>query len=243
MGDKPLESDIMPRLIGGHVFVPLRPVIEAIGGQVLYDSATDSAVCAVGQRVLRVQPGKMEVLVDGRSIALPFPPVIEKDRIMMPLRMIADFIGTTVVWDGLYGVAALVLGGEPPRDLTSLGLPDGYTRDDVQLLARVINAEAGKEPYEGQVAVGAVVVNRTKSGRFPREISDVIYQPGQFHVIGNKYFQQAPPETAVKAAIEALNGRDPTGGALFFFNPKRATVKAMFSRPVTVTIGNHRFCK
>lgn len=243
VGDKPLETDIVPRLINGRVLVPLRPVFEAIGGRVSYDPLTGSAMCTIGQRVLMIEPGEMKILVNGQEVALPFPPVLERDRIMMPLRVIADLIGTSVVWDGLYGVAALVLDGKSPADLPSLAIPSQYKEEDVELLARLINAEAGRESYEGQLAVGAVVVNRTKSGRFPDKIAEVIYQPGQFHVIGNRFFEKSPPESAVRAAIEALMGKDPTNGALFFFNPKKATVRAMFSRPVTVTIGNHRFCK
>ncbi|WP_180376978.1 MULTISPECIES: spore cortex-lytic enzyme [Clostridium] len=114
---------------------------------------------------------------------------------------------------------------------------------DVQLLARCINGEARGEPYEGQVAVGAVIINRTKSPQFPNTIAGVIYQPGAFTAIvdGQIHAQMYP--SSIKAARDALNGWDPSGGALYYYNPAKTTNKWIWSRPVIKVIGNHRFCK
>lgn len=116
---------------------------------------------------------------------------------------------------------------------------------DVQLIARAINGEARGEPYEGQVAVGAVILNRVKSSKFPNTISGVIYEPGAFTAVADGQINVPISEgsTVVKAARDALNGWDPTGGAIYYFNPDTATNKWIWSRPLIKTIGKHRFCK
>ena len=114
---------------------------------------------------------------------------------------------------------------------------------NVNLLARLIYGEARGEPYSGQVAVGAVVLNRVKSSSFPNSISGVIYQSGAFNVVSDGQINLTPNSTAKKAAQDALNGWDPSYGAIYYFNPSTATNKWVWSRPMTVTIGKHRFCK
>ena len=114
---------------------------------------------------------------------------------------------------------------------------------DVNLLARIIYGEARGEPYSGQVAVGAVVLNRVKSSSFPNTISGVIYQSGAFDAVRDGQINLSPDSTAKKAAQDALNGWDPSYGAIYYFNPSTATNKWIWSRPMTVTIGRHRFCK
>ena len=110
------------------------------------------------------------------------------------------------------------------------------------LLARLISAEARGEPYVGQVAVGAVVLNRVQHPSFPNSISGVIYQSGAFSCLSDGQFWQPVAESAYRAADDALNGWDPTGGAIYYFNPSTATSKWIWSRPLILTIGKHRFC-
>lgn len=116
---------------------------------------------------------------------------------------------------------------------------------DVQLIARAINGEARGEPYEGQVAIGAVILNRVKDSRFPNTIAGVIYQSGAFTAVADGQINQAMEDeaTVMKAARDAMNGWDPTGGAVYYFNPATATNKWIWSRPLIKTIGKHRFCK
>ena len=114
---------------------------------------------------------------------------------------------------------------------------------NVNLLARLIYGEARGEPYTGQVAVGAVVMNRVKSSSFPNTISGVIYQSGAFDVVKDGQINLSPNSTAIKAAQDAINGWDPSYGAVYYFNPSTATNKWIWSRPMTVIIGRHRFCK
>lgn len=114
---------------------------------------------------------------------------------------------------------------------------------NVNLLARAIYGEARGEPYTGQVAVGAVIMNRVRSSKFPNTISGVIYQSGAFDAVSDGQINLTPDSTAKKAAQDALNGWDPSYGAIYYFNPSTATNKWIWSRPMTVTIGKHRFCK
>lgn len=116
---------------------------------------------------------------------------------------------------------------------------------DIQLMARAINGEARGEPYEGQVAVGAVILNRVKDSKFPNSISGVIYQSGAFTAVSDGQINKPIEEgsTVYKAAQDAKNGWDPTGGCIYYFNPQTATNKWIWSRPHVKTIGKHRFCK
>ena len=116
---------------------------------------------------------------------------------------------------------------------------------DLQLMARAINGEARGEPYEGQVAVGAVILNRVRSSSFPNTIAGVIYEPGAFTAVSDGQINVpiAENSTVYKAAQDALNGWDPTGGAIYYFNPDTATNKWIWSRPLIKQIGKHRFCK
>ncbi len=116
------------------------------------------------------------------------------------------------------------------------------SNSDFELLARIISAEARGEPYIGQVAVGAVVLNRVESSSFPDSISGVVYQPGAFTAITDGQIKEAVTESARQAAREALNGSDPTGGALYYYNPAKTSNKWIRSRPVITHIGKHLFC-
>ena len=125
---------------------------------------------------------------------------------------------------------------------SSGGGAGGASSGDVALLARVISAESRGEPYSGQVAVGAVVLNRVDHPSFPNSVSGVIYQLGAFSCLQDGQWDQPVADSAYKAARDALNGSDPTGGAIYYFNPSTATSKWIWSRPLITTIGKHRFC-
>ncbi|MBC8062039.1 MAG: spore cortex-lytic enzyme [Clostridiaceae bacterium] len=112
----------------------------------------------------------------------------------------------------------------------------------VKLLASLINGESRGEPYEGQVAVGAVVLNRTRDSRFPKTIAGVIYQPGAFTATVDGQISAKLEQTSINAARDALNGWDPSGGAVYYFNPAKATNAWIWSRPLIKIIGKHRFC-
>ena len=132
-----------------------------------------------------------------------------------------------------------------PQTLKALGVSSGggYSSNDYNLLARIISAESRGEPYLGQVAVGAVILNRVEHPSFPDTISGVIYQNGAFSCLNDGQFYQPVSSSAYTAARDALNGLDPSGGAIYYYNPKTATSRWIRSRPVITTIGNHVFCK
>ena len=144
--------------------------------------------------------------------------------------------GLTV--DGVAGKATLAAMGITDNSSTAAG----SNSSQVALLARLISAEARGEPYVGQVAVGAVVLNRMEHPSFPNTMSGVIYQKGAFTCIDDGQFNEPVADSAYRAARDALNGSDPSGGAIYYFNPATATSKWIWSRPLIVTIGKHRFC-
>ncbi|MDD3653380.1 MAG: cell wall hydrolase [Desulfotomaculaceae bacterium] len=120
-----------------------------------------------------------------------------------------------------------------------------FSREDIMLMARLIHAEARGESFEGQVAVGAVILNRLANPHFPKTIREVIYQKNdrvyQFSPVGDGSIKLEPNEKAVQAAVQALHGKDPTGGALFFYNPDISSDKWIRTLPVITKIGNHVF--
>ena len=141
--------------------------------------------------------------------------------------------------DGIVGPATMRALGM--TDTTQSGTSSAQS-ENVSLLARVISAEARGEPYSGQVAVGAVILNRVEHPSFPNTIAGVVYQPGAFTCMVDGQFNEPVAESAVQAAREALAGSDPSGGAIYYFNPDTATSAWIWSRPLIKTIGKHRFC-
>ena len=139
--------------------------------------------------------------------------------------------------DGKAGAQTLAAMG-----ISTAGAVQTSTAGDEALLARLISAEARGESYQGQVAVGAVVMNRIAHPSFPNTMAGVIYQRGAFSCLDDGQFDQPVAQSAYQAARDAMNGYDPTGGAIYYFNPATATSKWIWSRPVLVTIGRHRFC-
>lgn len=136
--------------------------------------------------------------------------------------------------------------------LSALGLPTGRTRTasssasgnkDLNLLAHIIHGEARGEPYVGQVAVGAVIINRTRDSRFPKTIAGVVYQPGAFDAVKDGQINLEPTDTSYKAARDVLNGWDPTYGCVYYYNPATATSAWIWTKQIILRIGKHNFAK
>lgn len=144
--------------------------------------------------------------------------------------------------DGIVGPATLKALGMQSSSGSSAS-SGSNTNGNLYLLARLVYGEARGEPYKGQVAVAAVVLNRVKSSKFPNSVSGVIYQSGAFSVVSDGQINLTPDETAIKAARDAMNGYDPTNGCLYYYNPAKTTNKWMLSKPVLLRIGNHAFFK
>ncbi|WP_084297773.1 spore cortex-lytic enzyme [Sporolactobacillus laevolacticus] len=136
---------------------------------------------------------------------------------------------------------------KPPQqgkgNYTIDNLPQGYSKSDVNLMANAVYGESRGEPYIGQVAVSAVIINRVADPRFPNNISDVIFQPGAFTAVADGQIWLTPNDVAKRAVMDAINGWDPSNGALYYFNPETATSAWIWSRPQIGKIGKHIFCK
>lgn len=142
--------------------------------------------------------------------------------------------------DGIAGKATLAAMGITSSSSSSGG---GNGSNDLSLLSKVVYSEARGEPYVGQVAVAAIVLNRVASSSFPNTVAGVVYQSGAFDAVSDGQINLTPDSTARKAAQDAINGWDPTYGCIYYFNPSTATSKWIWSRPQVITIGKHIFCR
>jgi len=197
--------------------------IQGAKAAVYKSGSTGNTVVAIQKKLIRW--GYLDGEADG----------IYGSRTTAAIRRFQSANGLTV--DGIAG----------PSTLAALGIFENQTASGSQsaetaLLARVISAEARGEPYVGQVAVGAVILNRVEHPSFPATIAGVVYQPGAFSCMDDGQIDQPVAESAVRAAREALNGSDPTEGAIYYFNPSTATSGWIWSRPLIKVIGQHRFC-
>ncbi|ARP51201.1 MULTISPECIES: spore cortex-lytic enzyme [Caproicibacterium] len=145
--------------------------------------------------------------------------------------------------DGIAGKQTLqALGISGGSSAMATGGQGKYSNNDIKLLATIVSAEARGEPYEGQVAVASVILNRVEHPSFPNTLAGVIYQPGAFSCLTDGGVNAAVSDSAYKAVRDAINGWDPSGGAIYYYNPVKSTSKWIFSRPVITVIGKHRFC-
>lgn len=143
--------------------------------------------------------------------------------------------------DGIAGKLTLnAMGISSSNSSSSSG---GNNSNDLNLLSRVVYSEARGEPYVGQVAVAAIVLNRVSHSSFPNSVAGVVYQSGAFDAVSDGQINLTPDSTARKAAQDAINGWDPTYGCIYYFNPSTATSKWIWSRPQVLTIGKHIFCR
>jgi N-acetylmuramoyl-L-alanine amidase len=131
---------------------------------------------------------------------------------------------------------------KPSKPLAT-NTPNGFSQNDIRLMSNAVHGESRGEPYIGQVAVAAVILNRVQSASFPNSVSGVIFQPGAFTAVADGQIWLTPNETSKKAVLDALNGWDPTGNAIYYFNPATATSSWIWNRPQIKRIGKHIFCK
>ncbi len=207
-------------------------VIGAIGF-VYENTATLSSIGSRGQEVRQIQRKLQNLGFYSGSVDGVYGTATQK-----AVRNFQKNCGITA--DGIAGPKTLLYLGLGSGSGTST---NGYSSNDIYLLAKVIAAEARGESYTGQVAVGAVVLNRVQHSSFPDSISGVVYQSGAFSAVRDSNWNVAPSDTAKKAARDAINGWDPTGGAIYYYNPSKTSNRWIRSRPVVTTIGRHVFCK
>lgn len=213
------------------------------------------AVCFFASGLLIANIGQENPSPDAAQTLSQFGSTGEEVRqIQKKLKSLGYYNGTV---DGIFGsqtrtavrafqkACGLTVDGiAGPKTLLYLGITSNssYSSSDVYLLAKLIAAEARGETYTGQVAVGAVVLNRVAHSSFPDTVAGVIYQAGAFSCVTDSNWSVAPSSTAQKAARDAMNGWDPSGGAIYYYNPRTAQSQWIRSRPVICTIGNHVFC-
>lgn len=149
-----------------------------------------------------------------------------------------------LVIDGIAGKNTLAaMGIQSSSSSPASSSVGGYSSSDLNLIARAVYGEARGEPYTGQVAVAAVILNRVRDSRFPKTVAGVVYQAGAFDVVADGQINLTPNDTAYKAVRDAVNGWDPTYGCLYYYNPRTATNKWIRSLPISTTIGSHVFCR
>ena len=208
-------------------------VITAIAYTYGESAQTLSQLGSRGQEVRQIQSKLRELGLYSGSIDGIYGTATQK-----AVRQFQKNCGLTV--DGIAGRKTLLYLGLGSGGSSSAG---GYSSSDVYLLARIIGAEARGESYVGQVAVGAVVLNRVRHSSFPDSIAGVVYQSGAFSAVRDSNWNVPPNDTAKKAARDAINGWDPTGGAIYYYNPAKTSNQWIRTRPVVTTIGRHVFCK
>ena len=222
-----------------HIFwqivaiILLNAIVIAAIGFVYENTQTLSNIGSRGEEVRQIQKKLKELGLYKGSVDGIYGTATQK-----AVRQFQKNCGLTA--DGIAG----------PKTLKYLGLgsgstssTNGYSSNDVYLLAKIIAAEARGESYTGQVAVGAVVLNRVQHSSFPDSIAGVVYQPGAFSAVRDSNWNVAPNDTAKKAARDAINEWDPTGGAIYYYNPAKTSNQWIRTRPVITTIGRHVFCK
>ena len=208
-------------------------VISAVAYSYRESTQTLSKIGSRGEEVRQVQKKLKELGLYNGSVDGIYGVNTQK-----AVRQFQKNCGITA--DGIAGPKTLLYLGLGSGTSSSAG---GYSSSDIYLLAKVIGAEARGESYTGQVAVGAVVLNRVRHSSFPDSISGVVYQSGAFSCVRDSNWSVEPNDTAKKAARDAINGWDPTGGAIYYYNPAKTSNQWMRSRPVVTTIGKHVFCK
>lgn len=228
VNDQPVSFDSGPPfIIEGTTMVPIRFIAEALGAQVSWDSKNQSVSLTKQDININLTINQKEALVNGQSKKLTQAPVIQNNRTYVPLRFISDKMRKDVEWE---------------QSQRMIFISKSKQASDVFWLAKLVEAEAADEPFEGKVAVAAVVINRTQSILFPKTIKSVIFDSTQFTPVHTKrIFGMKPKPETVRAVEEAMAGGDPTKGALYFYNPRKTNNRFLHSRTITMTIGNHRF--
>lgn len=235
----------------GRTFIPVRWIEHKTDTSLEWNAETNQLRVHVpsGDTVTFYINSK-KIFWNGNAYFMDVESFISNGRIYLPTRYIADMVGLDIQWsnqDWELQITSnankefkMIANHESPSETAMLP----YSEEDLLLLAKIIDAEAGNESYEGQVAVGSVVINRVKDSRFPDTIEEVIYQPNQFGpVTTGKIDQIEPDEDALRAAKQVLLGEDLLEDALYFFNPNRDSNEAFKNLTLVKDIGNHRFMK
>lgn len=241
----------------GVAMAPADALVPAMGGSIVHAPQTSVARIFLGGHVVTAVAEQPSVEVDGLLRPIPVAPRLIGGELYIPVRAVVTDTGYAFRWLAQGGtvavdtqatalphlsapVAAADLRVGTPVDSAAHSIP--YTAEDLNLMARVVHGEADGEPLNARIGVAAVIVNRVRDPGWPKTIQGVIYAPGQFQAVGYPLFEQGPASEDVQAALAALHGQDPTGGAQFFYDPAQTWRGSwIFTRHTLVTIGDFNF--
>lgn len=241
MDGRSVESDTPAKLVGGVTYISLRAVCQTLGGcSVSWDPASSTATVTAGEIVLSARENNVYIEANGRYLYTGNGIFIENGRIMVPLRIFCESFGAKVSWDSESGSVEITRSGIPIESGSSF-----YNEGEVYWLSRIIFAEAGSEPFSGQIAVGNVVLNRVASDEFPNSIYEVIFDREygvQFTPVANGTVYNTPSTQSIIAAKLCFDGADTANGSLYFLDPVLAVNKwVVNNRRYCKTIGTHDF--
>lgn len=235
--------DARPFMVSGTTYVPVRFVSEAMGADVYWNAFDQTAEISYDGGEIRLPVGKNYAYVNGRYVEIKKGVKLHQDRTFVPIRFIAESMGAEVSWDGEFFTVCIT--NDKITVPRSAVYDRGFDNADLYWLARVIEAEAAGEPFEGKLAVGSVVINRIKSREYPNTVFDVVFDTRhgvQFEPILNGTIYNNPSYDSMVAAKYALMGENNIGDCLYFFNPRIAqSTWISKNRTYYTTIGLHDF--
>lgn len=236
------QASALTKVIDQSVYVPLRSIAESLGAEVDWLPEDQAVEVTNATQHVRLWLGLEQATVNGEVVKLEKVPFAEAGRTFVPIRFLSESLGMNVNWVQATRSVTIASSVEAMAPKAVIN----YSAEDKKWLALIIEAEAGGEPLEGKIAVGAVIINRVQSDLFPNTITDVIFEKSygyyQYTPVETKYIYKVEPSKETYEAVDrALSGEDPSEGALYFFNPKHTTSQWLKSRKVIKDIGAHRF--
>lgn len=234
------------KIEGGRLLVPLRTVSEILGAEVGWDESARTVSIVKGERTIKLPVNDYFVWINGKEMMLDAPARIENGQTLVSIRFVSEALQFLIQWDADLRTIEVATEQAPQEELSIK--PAVFDEESLKWLAKIIYSESNGEPYEGQIAVGSVIMNRASSGKFPSSVKGVIFQKDgdsyQFTPVKTgKIYNVQPDETAWKAAKVALSGVDLSKGALYFYNPVISRSAWFTAKQTTLMIGHHAFAK
>lgn len=238
-----LNTDSSPYLDNNRTFVPIRFIGEALAAKIEWDSSSSTAIITNGNKTIALPINSKTIYVNGFSYQIEAPVKLYNNRVYVPIRFVSEILGHNVAWN--QQKYSVYINTNNNKNETVAVNNKLYTEEDLYWLSRIVSSEAMAEPYEGKLAVANVIINRKKNNEYPNTIKAVIFDKNygyQFTPVLNGTIYNTPTAESIKAAKEALEGKNNIGNALFFVNPKKTSLNWIQSnRTYYKTIKNHEF--
>jgi LysM repeat protein len=238
---KTIHMDQAPYLENDRTFVPIRFIAEALNLKVAWDEETQTAILKDDKVDIRLPLGSQIAMINDKKVVLDAPINIYKGRTFVPVRFVSEAFNCTVKWDGDNYIVDI----RTKNNTGVFAVEESYSQEDLYWLARIVNAEANGEPFEGKLAVANVVINRKNSDEYPDTIKEVIFDKKygyQFTSVLDGTIYNTPSAESIKAAKLALEGRNNIGDALYFLNPRKSeNFWIVYSKSFYKSIGLHDF--